>query len=82
MQCEKCERPKTVKLADGRMVCTWCNDWTIECEARHLLRMPLAERRAALAAREKKRRPNAIEELKKAMVLIHGQSKSSGSGSV
>lgn len=41
----------------------------VECEARHLLGMPLADRRKALEAREQKR--GTVEELKKAMMRIH-----------
>jgi uncharacterized Zn finger protein (UPF0148 family) len=68
-ECDKCKRMKTASLADGRTVCTWCRAWLVECEARHLLAMPLAKRREALAARETKR--GNIDELKKAMTAIH-----------
>jgi hypothetical protein len=43
----------------------------VECEARHLLTMPLAARREALAAREKVR--GSVEELKAAMERLHAQ---------
>lgn len=36
-----CQRDrKTVRLADGEMVCTWCPRWRLECEARAVLAMP------------------------------------------
>jgi len=69
--CDKCKRTKTALLSDGRTVCTWCRDWMVECEARHLLAMPLAERRDGLAALEQKR--GSVEKLKAVMVLIHSQ---------
>ena len=78
MECGKCERTKTAQLSDGRTVCTWCREWLIECEARHLLKMPLAERRQALAAREQKR--GSIEELKRAMTQIHSQKRTESTG--
>ena len=77
-ECDKCERTKTAQLSDGRTVCTWCREWLIECEARHLLKMPLADRRAALTGREQKR--GSVEELKKVMTLIHSQKQTASSG--
>jgi hypothetical protein len=75
MGCEQCAREKTAPLSDGRTVCTWCREWLMECEARHLLTMPLYARRAALAAREKVR--GSVEELKAAMERLHAQRRSS-----
>lgn len=76
--CDKCERTKTALLSNGRTVCTWCRDWMVECEARHLLAMPLAARREGLAAREQKR--GTVEELKKVMARIHSQKRTESSG--
>ena len=76
--CETCERTKTALLSDGRTVCTWCREWMVECEARHLLVMPLAKRREGLAAREQKR--GNIDELKKAMTRIHSLRQTESSG--
>lgn len=64
-----CPRPQTARLADGRTVCTWCRWWLIECEARHLLTLPLAERRQALDARQAKR--GDIADLQTAMRHLH-----------
>jgi hypothetical protein len=75
MQCEGCKREKTALLSDGRVVCTWCRAWLIECEARYLLAMPLEIRREALAAREKVR--GSVHELKAAMEQLHAQRRSS-----
>jgi hypothetical protein len=75
MECEGCERDKTARLSDGRVVCTWCRAWLIECEARYLLEMPLEARREALAAREAVR--GSVEELKDAMERLHAQRRSS-----
>jgi ATP-dependent DNA ligase len=73
MACEGCKRDKTAQLSDGRAVCTWCWDWLVECEARHLLAMPLRERRAALQAREQQRSEDQMRTLKTAMARIHAQ---------
>lgn len=46
--CPHPDKPRAT-LVDGRQVCTWCEAWRHECEARHILAMPtLAQRRACL----------------------------------
>ena len=42
--CQRCEAD-TVELIDGRQVCTWCEDYRAECEARAVLSMPKQARR-------------------------------------
>ena len=44
-----------VTLHDGRVDGSWSREWMIECEAKHLLTLPLWKRREELDAREKKR---------------------------
>lgn len=51
MACNNCTKPDAnrVTLIDGREVCTWCEEWRHECEARSVLDMPtLKQRRAFL----------------------------------
>lgn len=52
MTCQYCHQATcstTAALHDGRVVCTWSEDWRAECEARHIMNLPtLAERRAYL----------------------------------
>lgn len=60
-----------VTLHDGRVVGSWSREWLIECEAMHLLRMPLQKRREALAARDQKRGVKATDELRAVMRSIH-----------
>lgn len=51
MTCAKCIKPDAprVTLVDGQEVCTWCEEWRHECEARTILSMPtLRQRRAYL----------------------------------
>jgi hypothetical protein len=79
MECEGCKRDKSARLSDGRMVCTWCRDWLIECEARYLMAMPLTERRAAISARDAAR--GSVDALKDAMKRIHAQRGGRGRGS-
>lgn len=51
MTCPACPRERTATLLDGRQVCTWCEAWRHECEARAVLAMPHVDaRRAYLAA--------------------------------
>ena len=59
-----------VKLHDGRMVGSWSREWLIECEALHLLSLPLQDRRKALEDREKKRGVKATNELRNVMRSI------------
>jgi hypothetical protein len=47
----------------------------IECEARHLLTLPLWKRREELDAREKKRGVKSVEQLKAVMASIHTKRK-------
>lgn len=42
MSCKNCEHPdaRRVTLLDGREVCSWCEEWRHECEARTVLNFP------------------------------------------
>lgn len=64
-----------VTLHDGRVVGSWSREWMIECEARHLLTLPLWKRREELDAREKKRGVKSVEQLKVVMASIHTRRK-------
>lgn len=75
MRCQECKREETINLVDGRKVCNYCPEWLIECEARHLLGLPLHKRREQLDARSKTRGTTAVESLKKVMSDIHARRK-------
>lgn len=66
MTCETCPRPKTAAVADGRQVCTYCEAWRHECEARAVLALPdVDSRRKYLDAVGKRRgltARNALED--------------------
>ncbi len=64
-----------VTLHDGRVVGSWSREWMIECEAKHLLTLPLWKRREELDAREKKRGVKSVEQLKAVMASIHTRRK-------
>lgn len=64
-----------VTLHDGRVVGSWSREWLIECEAKHLLTMPLYDRRQALDERTKKRGHKAVDQLKAVMASIHSKKK-------
>lgn len=64
-----------VTLQDGRVVGSWSREWMTECEARHLLTMPLWKRRDELEERTKKRGVKSVEQLKAVMASIHAQRK-------
>jgi hypothetical protein len=74
-QCTDCtrleEKTNLVRLASGDKVCSYCERWRIECEAKHLLSLPLSERRDQLDARIKQRGAKPVDELKAAMAEIH-----------
>lgn len=51
MNCPNCthQDARRVALLDGRHVCSWCEDYRHECEARAILALPtLRQRRAYL----------------------------------
>jgi uncharacterized hydantoinase/oxoprolinase family protein len=60
-----------VTLHDGRVVGSWSKEWMTECEARHLLAMPLWKRRDELDERIKKRGVKSVDQLKAVMASIH-----------
>jgi hypothetical protein len=64
-----------VTLHDGRVVGSWSREWMIECEAKHLLTLPLWKRRDELDVREKKRGIKSVEQLKAVMASIHTRRK-------
>jgi hypothetical protein len=68
-----CNREKTVTLETGKQVCNYCPGYLIECEARELLKITLAQRQLALQRREAKR--GNVTELKKVMTEIFKQRK-------
>lgn len=75
MTCLGCVRLENanqcVTLSTGKVVCTHCQDYLIECEAKELLGMTLAQRQLALSKREAKR--GDVSELKEAMTRLFNQ---------
>ena len=66
MECLGCELINTapVTLNDGRVVCSSCRAWRLECEAREVLSKPLEARKAYLEKVEERRGKAACDELK------------------
>jgi len=64
-----------VTLHDGRVVGSWAKEWMTECEARHLLTMPLWKRRDELDERIKKRGNKSVDQLKAVMASMHAKRK-------
>jgi hypothetical protein len=71
--CNSCTREKTVTLTTGKLACTWCADFAVDCEARFLLKMPLLDRQNALDKRDKIR--GNTNDLRGAMMTIHARQK-------
>lgn len=64
-------KPNTVTLHDGTQVLSDSREWLLECEAKHILKQPtIEERRALLAAIDKRRGTEAREELEKRVMAI------------
>ena len=62
MSCEDCARLEAgpvVTLVDGRQVCSYCELWRVECEARHILKMPSRDSRRDYIERVKTKRGEA-----------------------
>ena len=75
MDCLGCNMIETspVTLRDGRIVCSSCECWRFECEARYVLTKPDAEKRAYLEAIGKKRGEAARQELRQEMIALQRQ---------
>lgn len=72
--CTKLENAdQCVTLSTGKVVCTFCPSWMIECEARELLKLPKQARIEALKKRELKR--GDVTELKETMTRIFNKTK-------
>jgi len=73
MDCLGCNMIETspVTLRDGRVVCSSCECWRHECEARHVLTKPDAEKRKYLEAILKKRGEKAKTYLREEMIALY-----------
>ena len=73
MDCLGCNFIETssVTLRDGRIVCSSCEAWRLECEARHVLKKPDAEKRKYLEAVMVKRGEKAKAYLREEMVAMY-----------
>jgi hypothetical protein len=81
MSCDQCDRDKTQTLIDNRQVCSWCEHWRMECEARWILKTYPTTRRSkhhpqtvrdrldALAGRGS----NHLQQLRQVMASIYRQ---------
>ena len=67
---------RDVTLHDGTVVSNYSREWMQECEARHLLTLPLWKRREQLDALEKKRGCVSVNKLKEVMQALHAKRKS------
>lgn len=70
MKCQQCTDEKSKTLVDGQKCCSNCRAWLVECEARHLLTLPLHKRREQLDARLKPRGAVAVQQLKDKMTEV------------
>ena len=68
--CKQCDKPRSVGRVDGRRVCSHCDAWRNECEARQLLTMPLDARRHQLQQIEEKRGKEATNLLRETMIVL------------
>ena len=64
-----------VTLIDGQIVTSDADAWRDECLARHLLRLPLPERRAWLADFEVKHGAGDTGRLKATMQALHAKAR-------
>ena len=71
MECLGCNfiASSPVKLRDGRTVCSQCECWRLECEARYALGLP--DRRAWLEKVRKRRGEEAYHLLRNEMLAIY-----------
>lgn len=67
-----------VELVDGRIVESCAEAWRLECFARHLLHLPLPERRAWLADHETRHGREDVERVKSVMTQIFEKERGNG----
>jgi transcription elongation factor Elf1 len=72
MPCLGCQNIESapVTLHDGTVVCSSCEAWRAECEAREVLAMPLGIRRKWLETVEARRGKPATDSLKDVMTAL------------
>lgn len=68
--CQQCDKPRSVGLVDGAQVCSYCERWRSECEARELLQMQIDARRDRLTKIEERRGKKATDRLRDAMMVL------------
>lgn len=68
---KSCKRDRDIELTEGKMVCSYCPEWMIECEAIDVLRKPLSTRQSYLREVEKIRGKRGADQLKDRMITIH-----------
>jgi hypothetical protein len=66
-----CTKERDIELTEGQMVCSYCPQWMIECEAINLLHKPLPTRQRYLREVEKIRGKRGVEPLKDRMIVIY-----------
>ena len=73
MDCLGCNliEMSSVTLRDGRIVCSSCECWRLECEARYVLKKPDAEKRKYLERVMVKRGEKAKSYLRDEMVAMY-----------
>jgi len=57
--CQRCEDGPMVTLIDGSQVCNYCEEWRVECEARHVLSIDGRDARRAYIDRVRVKRGEA-----------------------
>lgn len=76
--CDVCDKSKIKELVDGKMVCSDCNHWARECEARFILSMPKMTRRSMLETREIKRGKASVDRLKEVIHAVFNKQRING----
>lgn len=71
--CGTCEDAPTVTLHTGKVVCSGCNDYRRECEAREMNALPIDKRRALFAQIKEKRGAEAAAVLWSDMQQLGGK---------
>ena len=75
MECLNCSHIEwtPITLRDGRIVCSKCEAWRLECEARHVLKLP--HRRDYLDEVRRKRGVEAYHDLRNEMLALQDAAK-------
>lgn len=72
MNCKDCKREKTKRINSMEAVCSWCEKWRADCEARTVNSWNLSAQVKFIEEVKKNRGKNAVFKLQEALSSLRG----------